>query len=456
MFASLRSGVFSRIHPALLATQLNTALRRQRGLLQQSQRNASTFARSTLPPSVSRQTLPNKRPLNRFFRDSGYGNSAKQPFANSLFSIVAAAALVTSVFADEKSNSAIPRIFQMPNLKLPTDKVICGFGGQALGNIGFLGLRNGLSPAQLVNSVRNFMSGSHNHTQQQLLERGKTTPKDSYFFINETAYANSNDPQLVQDKDGNGELIVSITPYNIDSLIAQHRFSEEDASLKELNGHVSVVKADAFVTNVSTYRGKQFYLTVNGADAASLLLYDPENGVSAAVSCSWHVFAKGIPQQVVKEMVKLGAKIENIVVQVGPGLSPDSYEFGYPSAFCDLTAAHPKDGKPFAGARARYAPEKTDKYFKPHSDQENKKGKYLVNLPALLRDSLAEIGVRETNIHDNATEWDTFSPENCEHLYAARQQFPDENTRLKAAADEYKHVKRNGNFITTTTGCRLR
>lgn len=69
-------------------------------------------------------------------------------------------------------------------------------------------------------------------------------------------------------------------------------------------------------------------LGVKTADCLSVLLYDPESGVTAAVHAGWRSAVAGICALAVGEMTKTGAKASTIVAALGPSIGPCCFEVG--------------------------------------------------------------------------------------------------------------------------------
>jgi YfiH family protein len=130
-------------------------------------------------------------------------------------------------------------------------------------------------------------------------------------------------------------------------------------------------EADAIVSNV---RG--IALSVLTADCAPILMADAKAGVIAAVHAGWKGAKAGVLESAIKEMLRLGARPENISAAIGPTISQDSYEVSP-----KFQAAFVLDG------------ERNLKYF---SQQPGARPHF--NLPAFVKDKLLQSGV--TNILD--------------------------------------------------------
>ncbi|MFN7038160.1 MAG: peptidoglycan editing factor PgeF [Alphaproteobacteria bacterium] len=78
---------------------------------------------------------------------------------------------------------------------------------------------------------------------------------------------------------------------------------------------------DAIVTNVP-----KIVLGIRTADCVPILFYDPLNKVISAAHAGWRGAFSGIIQNTISEMLKLGAKEENILASIGPCIRQESYE----------------------------------------------------------------------------------------------------------------------------------
>lgn len=130
----------------------------------------------------------------------------------------------------------------------------------------------------------------------------------------------------------NNPVIHNITPNSIDDAldISAQYMSEstmhEDlkAKLKALN--IIVLPADAVI--VSGF--EQDVVSVCGAsgDAHPVIMFDDEQAVGAYISGAHANIRSGVIHQTIDKMTTVGARESDINVVTGPGLGPDSYEFG--------------------------------------------------------------------------------------------------------------------------------
>lgn len=97
------------------------------------------------------------------------------------------------------------------------------------------------------------------------------------------------------------------------------------------------IAADGIVTDRSN-----LLLGIKTADCAPVLLADYKHGIIGAAHAGWRGAYKGIIENVVDLMLKLGAKRENICAAIGPCLQKDSFEVkdDMRQIFIDLKASN--------------------------------------------------------------------------------------------------------------------
>lgn len=121
-------------------------------------------------------------------------------------------------------------------------------------------------------------------------------------------------------------------------------------------GHQQETQADAMVT-----RTPGIALGILTADCTPVLFADHKNLVIGAAHAGWGGAFKGICQNVIKEMVALGADEANIQIAIGPTIQQQSYEVG--TEFLERFQQQSKENEQF------FIPSK-------------KEGHYMFNLPA--------------------------------------------------------------------------
>lgn len=81
---------------------------------------------------------------------------------------------------------------------------------------------------------------------------------------------------------------------------------------------------DALMTNVG-----RVCIGVSTADCIPVLLYDPQHQAVCAIHAGWRGTVQRIVQVAVDQMTKTyGSQPQNIIAQIGPGISLDSFEVG--------------------------------------------------------------------------------------------------------------------------------
>lgn len=136
------------------------------------------------------------------------------------------------------------------------------------------------------------------------------------------------------------------------------------------------LEADGYVTNIPGLP-----LAVFTADCTPLLMHEPEAGVVAAIHCGWRSTAADIEAEAVRQMQVLGAKPEAIRAAIGPCIRSCCFQTGpeVPAAMEALLS------EPLG---ALCVPDETED------------GKYLLDLPGVVKRRLIQLGVRAENIDD--------------------------------------------------------
>lgn len=141
-------------------------------------------------------------------------------------------------------------------------------------------------------------------------------------------------------------------------------------------------------------------LVVFSADCVPILFYDPKNSVVAAVHSGWRGSVKKIGGRCIDIMTeRFGSNPKDICVSVGPSIGPCCFEFG------------------------NDAPNYFDDEYLTAVDN----GKYLVNLPQLICDTLTDKGVLIKNIDISGI----CTVCNCDKFYSYRKH--KSNTGRQAA-----------------------
>lgn len=89
---------------------------------------------------------------------------------------------------------------------------------------------------------------------------------------------------------------------------------------------ISIIKADAII--VKGIAGHQIAVGGASGDAHPVIIYDDQNKIACYFSAAHVCIKAGVIEESLSRMLSLGANIENIRLIIGPGLGPNSYEFG--------------------------------------------------------------------------------------------------------------------------------
>lgn len=147
-------------------------------------------------------------------------------------------------------------------------------------------------------------------------------------------------------------------------------------------------------------------LSILTADCAPIMLADKTAHIIGACHAGWRGAAGGIVQQTIKEMVRLGARTEHIIMVIGPTIAPASYQVGTEMRDAVLADAD--------------QPEQVASLFLQDPDRADK---FLFNLPDFCRMMAEHAGLHQ--IYNLGI--DTYStPELCfSHRRATHEQAAD-------------------------------
>ena len=158
------------------------------------------------------------------------------------------------------------------------------------------------------------------------------------------------------------------------------------------------VEADAVIT-----REKGMWIGVQTADCVPVLLYDPVQGVAAAVHAGWRGTVKHIVGLTLQKMRdEMGCLMQDVYAMVGPSISPEAYEVGEEVADAFRTA-----GRGDCVLRSLWGPNGKQLLAKPHIDL------WQCNVRDLM-----EMGVDLQHI--DCTPWCTF--EHYREIFSARRE----------------------------------
>lgn len=140
-------------------------------------------------------------------------------------------------------------------------------------------------------------------------------------------------------------------------------------------GPGELIEADGYVTNE-----RNVPLAIFVADCIPLLLEDTINGVIGAVHCGWRGTVADIEKNAIDAMAGLGAEPKNITAAIGPAIERCCFEVGEEV----IDAAKQLIGE--------------EECISLYTDSKKNSGKYMLDLKAVLRARLLQLGLREENI----------------------------------------------------------
>jgi hypothetical protein len=114
-----------------------------------------------------------------------------------------------------------------------------------------------------------------------------------------------------------------IMPHQV-HLVQSVQIDEAFFALSEEDRQTRLEGIDAVMTNLS-----DVCIGVSTADCIPLLVYDPRQHVVAAIHAGWRGTVQRIAQQTIADMTTAyGSQPADLRVQIGPGISLDSFEVG--------------------------------------------------------------------------------------------------------------------------------
>jgi len=135
--------------------------------------------------------------------------------------------------------------------------------------------------------------------------------------------------------------MIGIEEHNLASLYQIH--SADVITIASIDQLLEKPKADAMVT-----RQKGIALGILTADCVPILFADTKNKVIGAAHSGWKGTLGNISENVIENMISLGATRESIRAVIGPAIQQSSYEVGpdFPKAFIDADIAFKEFFKP--------------------------------------------------------------------------------------------------------------
>jgi len=139
---------------------------------------------------------------------------------------------------------------------------------------------------------------------------------------------------------------------------------------------------------------KGVFLSVTTADCFPVLMYEPSSEIVALAHAGWRGVVGGIIPNTLKVMEKMGADLQNIEVEIGPGISQKNFEFGFDEMLSEF---------------GRY---NQDKYIAKDSTLD----KVRIDLEKIISDQIGNCGACSDKI--NVSDTCTFEDKN---LFSARR-----------------------------------
>jgi len=165
-----------------------------------------------------------------------------------------------------------------------------------------------------------------------------STQKDSKFSADFSLALYSNSEKSIED---NQKQFMRAFPKGYSFISFKQVHSNKIINISEYDRFSGWLKSDIEADGVVTTQ-KGVVLTTFGADCLSLLMYDKVAGVIGAAHSGWRGSAKNIAKELFKVMQQHGAKAEQTLCAITPGIRGCCYEVGqevvehfkeYPSAF---------------------------------------------------------------------------------------------------------------------------
>lgn len=107
-----------------------------------------------------------------------------------------------------------------------------------------------------------------------------------------------------------------------ENIVSMHQPHGNKVAVVEIRDKGQKIQnVDALIT-----REPDVFLQVTTADCVPIFLYDPTLKIIGVVHSGWRGTAKNIAGKIVKELIKLGSKPENIMVYLGPSIKKCCYD----------------------------------------------------------------------------------------------------------------------------------
>jgi len=147
---------------------------------------------------------------------------------------------------------------------------------------------------------------------------GFSTGRYSEFNINR--YCGDTDEAIRQNR----ALLCRLLDIRDDQLIMPHQVHQTEIAVVDENRDRNLEGIDALMTNVPG-----LCIGISTADCIPVLLYDPIHHAICAIHAGWRGTVQRIVEKAVCKMTEVyGSCPTDIVAQIGPGISLDSFEVG--------------------------------------------------------------------------------------------------------------------------------
>ena len=162
-------------------------------------------------------------------------------------------------------------------------------------------------------------------------------------------------------------------PY--DSVVSSLVRHTSNASVVTNASRHFIYESDALVT-----KEKNLFVAVTVADCFPVAFYDPVASVVAVAHAGWRGIVGDIVPDTIDKMIACGANAENMLIEIGPGISQANFDFNF---------------KEMVSSFGKY---NHDKYVVPGSTLEKVK----INLQAIILDQIEDAGVRPEHVRECA------------------------------------------------------
>ena len=120
----------------------------------------------------------------------------------------------------------------------------------------------------------------------------------------------------------NRKLVCNFHKLDIDNLkTIKQVHGNKIVIVSDLKKETSTIEADAMITDKPN-----IILGILTADCAPILVLDYEKNIIAAIHIGWKGAIKNILTKTLKAFIKMGSKINDINIAIGPCIGPESYE----------------------------------------------------------------------------------------------------------------------------------